>query len=116
MFSNHTHSVWDTRERELGRELDNVLPELRQKLAGLAVTAVGDDKVLKKLVASLLLSLEGDLDSTVEEGGNDLHVLLGHGSGGEGGKTYADTTWYLSRGCERGSSCRRLSYSNSDGW
>lgn len=97
-----TYSIRDTRERELGRELDDVLLELSEQLGSLTGTlGVGLDKVLEQLGAGLLLGEESDLNGSVEEVTDDLHVLLGHGSGSEGGKTDTDTTGYLSRSVTR---------------
>lgn len=93
-----TYSVGDTRQGEAGGKLHNVLLELSDKLGGFAVTRlVSLDKVLEKLGASLLLSLEGNLDHTVEELGNLLHILLLHRSGSQRRSTNSDTTGHEGR-------------------
>lgn len=93
-----TYSVGDTRQGEAGGKLHNVLLELSDKLGGFAVTRlVSLDKVLEKLGACLLLSLEGNLDHTVEELGNLLHILLLHRSGSQGRGTNSDTTGHEGR-------------------
>jgi len=93
-----THSVGNTGKRELGSKLDNILLEGGELLRSLSVSRKGGDKVLQQLGTGLLLSLEGDLDGSVEEVGDDLHVLLGHRSTGQSGQTDTDTTGNLSRG------------------
>lgn len=88
-----TYAVGDTRQGEAGGKLHNVLLELSDKLGGFTVTRlVSLDKVLEKLGTSLFLSLERNLDDTVEELGNLFHILLLHRSGSQGRGTDSDTT------------------------
>jgi hypothetical protein len=92
------YSVRHTGKRELSRELDDVLLQLRKKLGRLVVlVVVGSDKVLEELGSGLLLGSQGDLNSSVEEVGNLLHLGFLHGSGSQGGETDSDTTGNLGR-------------------
>ena len=96
-----TYSVGNTGQRELGSKLNDVLLEGGELLRSLSVSGEGGDKVLQQLGTSLFLGLEGDLDGSVKEIGDDLHVLLGHRSTGQSGQTDTDTTGNLSRGVSR---------------
>lgn len=88
-----TYAVGDTRQGEAGGKLHNVLLELSDKLGSFTVTRlVSLDKVLEKLGTSLFLSLERNLDDTVEELGNLFHILLLHRSGSQSRGTDSDTT------------------------
>lgn len=93
-----THSVGHTGKGEPGGELDNILLQLGEELGGLIVlVAIGGNKVLEELGTSLLLSGQGNLNGSVEEVGDFLHLGFLHGSGSQGRKTDSDTTGYLGR-------------------
>lgn len=95
--------VGHSRKRPLGRELNDVLPELLNQLLTLTLASGSlGDKVLKELGTGLLLKDERDLDGPVEEGGDGLHVLGLHRSRGEGRESDSDTTGNLGGGCARG--------------
>lgn len=94
-----TYSVGNTGKRELGRELDDILLQLLKQLGGLVVlVAEGGNKVLEKLVTGFLLCGQGDLDSSMQERSDGLHLGLLHGSRSQSGKTDSDTTGNLGRG------------------
>jgi hypothetical protein len=96
-----THGVGHTGQRELGGKLDDVLLQGGQLLRSLSVSRVGGDKVLQQLGPGLLLSLKRDLNGSVQKVGDNVHVLLGHRSAGQGGQTDSDTTGDLGRSVTR---------------
>lgn len=95
------HSVGHTGQGELGSKLDNVLLECGELLGRLSARRVGSDKVLEQPSSRLLLGSKSDLNSSVEEVGDSVHVLLSHRSTCQGGQTDTDSSGNLSRGVSR---------------
>lgn len=94
----------NTRKRPLPGKLPNLLTELQNLFSTLlALFDVGGNtnEVFEELATGLLLENEGKLNGTVEEVGDDLHVVLEHVTGSESGSSETDTTRNLGRGVTR---------------
>jgi hypothetical protein len=84
--------VGNTGKRELGSEVFDFLLQLLESLGGSSRSSDGRDEVLEELGTSFLLSLERDLDGTVEEVGNLNHLGFLHRSGSESIGSDTDTS------------------------
>lgn len=80
-----------------GEGADLLAELLHLREANLAVLLDRRDahEVLEELAASLLLENERDLNGTVQEVGDDLHVCLKHVARGQRGRAEADAAGYL---------------------
>lgn len=85
-----------TGQRELPREVSDLLLEhldLCKALLALLLGSGDADEILEELGACLLLEDLGELDGTVDEGCDSLHIFFFHVAGGEGGGAETDTAW-----------------------
>ncbi len=87
----------DTRKRELLGEDTDILAEFLDSLGTLAITSESDAlEILEQLGARLLLQLQADLDSTVQEPGDRLEIFLLQASRSKCCSSDTDTTRDLS--------------------